>query len=78
MSLPTKKEKKEVEEWFGYLRDLICESFENIEKELAQEILFGLDEENIKTQTQSSTINQILSEVEDLNVSSSIREEFIL
>ena len=39
MSLPTKKEKKEVEEWFGYLRDLICESFENIEKEFQNELI---------------------------------------
>ena len=39
MSLPTKKEKKEVEEWFGYLRDLICESFENIEKEFQNKLI---------------------------------------
>ena len=47
----------------------------DLESELAQDILFGLDEDNIQAQTQSSTINQILSEVDDLNVSSSIREE---
>ena len=39
MSLPTKKEKKEVEEWFRYLRDLICESFENIEKEFQNKLI---------------------------------------
>ena len=39
MLLPTKKEKKEVEEWFGYLRDLICESFENIEKEFQNKLI---------------------------------------
>ena len=50
-------------------------NIDDLESELAEDILFGLDEDNIKTQTQSSTINQILSEVGDLNVSSSIREE---
>ena len=45
------------------------------EKELAQEILFGLDENEIQTVTQLSTMNQILSQADALDVSSSIREE---
>ena len=45
------------------------------EKELAQEILFGLDENEIQTITQLSTMNQILSQSDALDASSSIREE---
>ena len=45
------------------------------EKELAQEILFGLDENEIQTVTQLSTMNQILSQADALDASSSIREE---
>ena len=45
------------------------------EKELAQEILFGLDENEIQTVTQFSTMNRILSEADALDASSSIREE---
>ena len=45
------------------------------EKELAQEILFGLDENEIQTVTQLSTMNQILSQSDALDASSSIREE---
>jgi len=45
------------------------------EKELAQAILFGLDENEIQTVTQLSTMNQILSQADALDASSSIREE---
>ena len=45
------------------------------EKELAQEILFGLDENEIQPVTQLSTMNQILSQADALDASSSIREE---
>ena len=45
------------------------------EKELAQEILFGLDENEIQPVTQLSTMNQILSQADALDVPSSIREE---
>ena len=39
MTLPTQKEKKEVEEWFRCLRESICQSFENIEKEFQNELI---------------------------------------
>ena len=45
------------------------------EKELAQEILFGLDENEIQPVTQLSTMNQILSKADALDAPSSIREE---
>lgn len=48
---------------------------DNIESELAEEILFGLDEKSINDPSQLSTMNQIISELDDLEVSSSIREE---
>ncbi|SVE53631.1 uncharacterized protein METZ01_LOCUS506485, partial [marine metagenome] len=51
-------------------------NIDDIESELAEEILFGLDEQNINDQSQLSTMNQIISELDDLEVSSSIREEF--
>ena len=50
-------------------------NIDNIESELAEEILFGLDEKSINAQSQLSTMNQIISELDDLEVSSSIREE---
>ena len=46
---------------------------EDIENE--KEILFGLDDNNIQTQTQPSTMSQILSEVDTLDASPFIREE---
>lgn len=46
-----------------------------VEKDLAKEILFGLDEEKIKDQLGSSTMEEILTKTEALDVSSSIREE---
>ena len=54
---------------------LKVKNIEDIDKELAQEILFGLDEKEIQTPKQLSTINQILSKADALEVSSSIREE---
>jgi len=50
-------------------------NIDNIESELAEEILFGLDKESTNDQSQLSTMNQIISELDDLEVSSSIREE---
>ena len=38
MLVPTNN-KKEVEEWFEHLRDLICDSFESIEKEYQNNLL---------------------------------------
>ena len=50
-------------------------NIDDVEKELAQEILFGLDVNEIQTETQLSTMNQILSQAGALDVPSSIREE---
>ena len=50
-------------------------NIENIENELAQEILFGLENENTNNAKQLSTMNQILSNVKASNVSDSIRDE---
>ena len=50
-------------------------NIDDIEKELAQEILFGLDENEIETVIQLSTMNQILSQADALDASPSIREE---
>ena len=50
-------------------------NIDDVESELAQEILFGLDESQIQTETQISTMSQILSKADALNVPSSIREE---
>ena len=51
-------------------------NIDNIESELAEEILFGLVDKSINVQSQPSTMNQIISELDDLEISSSIREEF--
>mgnify|MGYP001118927450 CR=1 FL=1 len=48
---------------------------DNIEKELAEEILFGLEENNITEESQLSTMNQILLEANTGKVSDSIRDE---
>ena len=50
-------------------------NIDDVEKELAQEILFGLDESQIQPETQLSTMNQILLQADALDVPSSIREE---
>ena len=51
-------------------------NIDDVEKELAQEILFGLDEIQIQTETQLSTMDQILLQADALDAPSSIREEF--
>jgi len=50
-------------------------NIENIEKELAEEILFGLGETNIEEEHQLPTMNQILSEANVGEVSDTIRNE---
>ena len=50
-------------------------NLENVEKELAKEIIFGLEEENSMKNNQLTTMNQILSESNAGNVSNTIREE---
>ncbi len=51
-------------------------NIENIEKELAKEILFGLDETEQNTEKQLSTMNEILSQANATDVSNDIRKEF--
>ncbi len=51
-------------------------NIEDIEKELAQEILFGLDEKEKNTNQQLSTMNKILLQANATDVSKDIREEF--
>lgn len=48
---------------------------DNIEKELAKEILFGLEDNTALKQKDLSTMNQILSKTEALETSSLIRNE---
>ena len=48
---------------------------DDIEKELAQEILFGLDKEEKIAEKQLSTMNQILLQADANNVSEDIRNE---
>ena len=50
-------------------------NIENVEKELAQEILFGLDQKEQTIQKQTSTMNQILSKANTANISNDIRDE---
>ena len=54
--------------------DEIDTNIDEIEQDLAQEILFGLDEENQNTQ-QITTIDKILLETEAGNISNDIRDE---
>ena len=49
---------------------------EDVEKELAKEILFGLDEKEQNTEKQLSTMNEILSQANATDVSNDIRKEF--
>ena len=51
-------------------------NIDDIEKELAQEILFGLNEEESNTKKELSIMSIILSEADAKNVSNDIREEF--
>jgi PBP1b-binding outer membrane lipoprotein LpoB len=48
---------------------------ENVDQDLAQEILFGLDEKQSKEEIQLSTMNELLSAAGALGVDSSIREQ---
>ena len=51
-------------------------NIKELESELAEEILFGLEDELESEQTNSaSTINKILIETDALNIDSSIRQE---
>ena len=54
---------------------LEAKKIDEIENELAQEILFGLDENEIPLQKKTNTMNQILLKAEALDVSDSIRDE---
>ena len=51
-------------------------NIEDVEKELAKEILFGLDEIEQNTEKQLSTMNEILSQANATDVSNDIRKEF--
>ena len=51
-------------------------NIDDVEKELAQEILFGLDEEEQDIDKQLSTMNTILSQANATDVSNDIREKF--
>ena len=51
-------------------------NIEDAEKELAKEILFGLDETEQNTGKQLSTMNEILSQANATDVSNDIRKEF--
>jgi hypothetical protein len=51
-------------------------SIEDVEKELAKEILFGLDEKEQNTEKQLSAMNEILSQANATDVSNDIRIEF--
>ena len=50
-------------------------NIENIEKELAKEILFGLEEENTTTDNQLTTMSMILSKSNADNISNTIRDD---
>ena len=51
-------------------------NIDDVEKELAQEILFGLDEKEQNTEKQLSTMSEILSQANAADVSNDIRKEF--
>ena len=51
-------------------------NIDDVEKELAKEILFGLDETEQNKEQQISTMNEILSQANANDVSNDIREEF--
>lgn len=54
---------------------LEVKKIDNIENDLAQEILFGLDKNDKPLQEKISTMNQILSNANALDISNTIREE---
>jgi len=51
-------------------------NIDDVEKELAKEILFGLDETEQNTKKQLSTMSEILSQANATDVSNDIRKEF--
>ena len=51
-------------------------NIEDVEKELAKEILYGLDETEQNTEKELSTMNEILSQANATDVSNDIRKEF--
>jgi len=51
-------------------------NIDDVEKELAKEILFGLDETEQNTEKQLSTMNEILSQANASDVLNDIRKEF--
>ena len=51
-------------------------NIDNVEKELAQEILFGLDDTEQNSEKKISTMNKILSQADATDVSNDIRKEF--
>ena len=50
-------------------------NIDNIEKDLAEQILFGLEEKNDSKESQLSTMNQILLKTNAMNTSQDIRDE---
>ena len=56
-------------------QQLKYKNIDNIEKDLAQEILFGLDDQNISDENQLSTMSQILSKSDAINTPDTIRDE---
>ena len=54
---------------------LKVKNIDNIENELAKEILFGSDNDDIKSEKKINTMNQILENTKGLDLSNSIREE---
>ena len=50
-------------------------NIQNVDKELAKEILFGLEDNMMQNQSQLSIMQQILSETDARDISPSIREE---
>ena len=51
-------------------------NIDDVEKELAKEILFGLDEKEQNSEKKLSTMNNILSKANATDVSNNIRKEF--
>ena len=51
-------------------------NIEDVERELAKEILFGLNEKEKNTEKKLSTMNEILTQANAIKVSNDIRKEF--
>lgn len=56
-------------------KQLQQKNIDNIEQDLAEQILFGLNEQNNSIQNESSTMNKILSKTNAMNVPGTIRDE---